>query len=434
MAIVLINCLDYLGDKMAGPAIRDWEMAKSLSDNHEVILAAINKSSLKSKKFKLITAKSNEFNKALKKSDFIITQKVTPKIASLCAKHNTKIILDAYDPISIESLEQNANEEKKVKDGINKVLLLEQNMSFYYSDYIICASEKQRDLWLGVLSSLNKLRPEIYERDRTLRNLIDIVPFGIQKIPPKAIKGLNVRNEFGISKNDFVLLWGGGIWNWFDPLSLIKAVDRLKGEIPIKLIFMGIDHPNERIPRMKMVGDSISLSKELGLINKNIFFKEGWVNYNDRQAYLLSSDLGVSMHYDHLETRFSFRTRILDYIWAGLPIISTKGDSFAEIIEQKQLGLTVEYEDVDSIVSAIKKLYEDREFYNTCKSNIHNLSKTYEWDKCVKPIETMISNSQLSNTYKKINPTIFIGLNTSILSSNLTMLKKLIKKAVHLNR
>jgi hypothetical protein len=42
--------------------------------------------------------------------------------------------------------------------------------------------------------------------------------------------------------------------------------------------------------------------------------------------------VGVSTHRDHLETRLSFRTRMLDYIWAGLPIVCTDGDHFASLV------------------------------------------------------------------------------------------------------
>lgn len=69
-----------------------------------------------------------------------------------------------------------------------------------------------------------------------------------------------------------------------------------------------------------------------------------WVDYEDRQNFLLESHMGVSCHFNHLETRFSFRTRILDCLWARLPVISTKGDYFAEEIQKNNLGITVGYE------------------------------------------------------------------------------------------
>jgi len=94
------------------------------------------------------------------------------------------------------------------------------------------------------------------------------------------------------------------------------------------------------------------LSKELDVYEKNVFFND-WAPYDDRQNYLLEADVGVSLHFSHLETHFSFRTRLLDYFWAGLPIIVTRGDVLSELIEQHQLGWTVGYESVDDVTAAI---------------------------------------------------------------------------------
>ena len=57
---------------------------------------------------------------------------------------------------------------------------------------------------------------------------------------------------------------------------------------------------------------------------------------------------------DHLETRFSFRTRMLDYLWATLPIVCTRGDHFAELVEREGLGLTVPYGDPEALAAAIR--------------------------------------------------------------------------------
>jgi hypothetical protein len=75
---------------------------------------------------------------------------------------------------------------------------------------------------------------------------------------------------------------------------------------------------------MQMAWDSRRLADKLGLTDKFIFFNEAWVDYEDRANYLLDADVGVSTHFLHVETTFSFRTRTLDYLWAGLPIVATE--------------------------------------------------------------------------------------------------------------
>lgn len=418
---------------MAGPAIRVWEIAGILSVNNDVVVLSSNRPKIKNRNFAMHQYSTKELKKQIKNADILITQKITPKMAMLAKKNKVKIILDAYDPITIEALEQKRTDKMNDRTDVNKILLLEQGLSFYFADSIICASEKQRDLWLGVLSSMNRLTPAEYDRDISLRKLIDIVPFGLSKEPPQKGPDDILKKKFGISNSDFTLIWGGGVWNWFDPISLIKAVKALSNSIPIKLVFMGVDHPNENIPRMEMVNKAIKLSKRLGLYNKIVFFNLGWVDYKDRSSYLLNADVGVSTHYDHLETRFSFRTRILDYMWAELPIIATKGDSFASLIEENSIGLVVDYSNAESIEEAILKLYKNKQYYKECKKNIINLKEQFYWERCIEPLEGMINYWKDNNSTNKMSAKLFTLLLISLYSSNTTIIKKATKKVIKLN-
>ncbi len=92
-----------------------------------------------------------------------------------------------------------------------------------------------------------------------------------------------------------------------------------------------------------------------------VHFNEGWIPYAERGSYLLESDLGISAHHDHLEARFSFRTRVLDYLWAGLPMVLTRGDSMADLAERQALGGTVDPEDDAGFAAACAALLDDRE-------------------------------------------------------------------------
>jgi hypothetical protein len=46
-------------------------------------------------------------------------------------------------------------------------------------DFFICSSEGKRDFWLGALLATDRINPLTYERDETLRRLIDVVPEGL---------------------------------------------------------------------------------------------------------------------------------------------------------------------------------------------------------------------------------------------------------------
>src|SRR6202022_3609404 len=84
-----------------------------------------------------------------------------------------------------------------------------------------------------------------YERDPSLRRVIDVVPFGLPaQAPlagPPAIKGVWP----GIEPDARVLLWGGGVWNWLDPRTAIDAAALLADVRPaIHLFFLGMARPS----------------------------------------------------------------------------------------------------------------------------------------------------------------------------------------------
>jgi glycosyltransferase involved in cell wall biosynthesis len=191
----------------------------------------------------------------------------------------------------------------------------------------------------------------------------------------------------GIGPDDKVVLWGGGIYNWFDPLTLLRAVDKLRIRLPnVRLYFLGLKHPNPHVPEMRMAVATRTLADDLGLTDVHVFFNEGWVEYDDRQNYLLEADVGVSTHLDHVETEFSFRTRILDYFWASLPVVSTGGDSLAGLIEEHDLGLTVPAEDVDALEEALYVLLADSEYSAACRANAVAVADDFRWSKVLSPL------------------------------------------------
>lgn len=392
MAKIALFCLDVVGKSMAGPAIRYWEFAKALSKRHDVVLITPNKSELVSPEFTIVDRCSSAHTKYIAAADVLISQQIPPRLALRCKKNGVRLILDAYDPMPLENLEIFKHLPMKVREHKNRAIIEQFRFSFEMADAFLCANEYQRSLWMGMILALGRLTPRSYDQDSLLNQLIDIVPFGLPSAAPQPDKGV-IRRRFGLSDQDKIVLWGGGIWNWFDPLSLIRAIKLLSGQRQdIKLIFMGVKHPNEYIPEMEMARQAVSLAKELELFDKHVFFNFGWLPYEERQGYLLDADVGASTHFEHLETRYAFRTRILDNIWATLPLVATAGDSFADLIVEKNLGIVVPYGDERAIAAAIARIVDDAPLRLAMKLNLAQLRPSFYWDKVVKPIERIVEH------------------------------------------
>jgi glycosyltransferase involved in cell wall biosynthesis len=345
---------------MAGPAVRCWEFARVLSHQAEVTLATPYQfpASFVNQSFKLETYDASNLKVIAHSNDVIIISGYMLQAHPFLKELEMPLVVDLYDPFQLESFPlfkgQSLPRRLEVQHQANAAIV----DLIKSGDFFLCASERQRDYWLGWLSAFNRVNTATYDDDPSLRHLIDVVAFGIPDSPPVHINPVMKGVHPKIGQSDKVIVWGGGIYNWFDPLTLIRAMASVRGHREdVKLVFMGIRHPNSSVVVGDMVERAIALSQELGLYETTVFFRD-WTPYTERQNYLLEADIGVSLHFEHIETRYSFRTRLLDYIWAALPMIVTRGDVLSEIVEREHLGWVVDYGDVQSTADAILRSCE----------------------------------------------------------------------------
>lgn len=382
MTRVLVVTADTIGPRMAGPAIRATNIAEVLGARHEVRLVTTG----------LVQgagrgAESVEGERLLQLgawAEVVVLQGWVlanhPRLADVASV----VVADVYDPMHLEQLEQgrDAGPEGHLDAVADCTTVLNQQL--LRADFLLCASERQRDFWLGQLAGLGRINPSTYGRDPSLRSLIDVAPFGLPVEPPARHLADDVARP---GAQDKVILWGGGIYNWFDPLTLLHAVDVVRHEVPqVKLVFLGTAHPSPDIPTMQMAVQARRLADELGLTGRWVVFNEGWVPYDERQQHLLAAHVGVSTHLHHIETEFSFRTRILDYLWAGLPIVTTDGDTLAALVRDEDLGLVVPPGDVSALASALVMALSDQARRARWAANAARVAPRYQWPTVLEPL------------------------------------------------
>src|SRR5439155_7491005 len=354
---VLVVTYDKVGPRMAGPAIRAYEMARVLAVENEVILGCRQESERSGMGFEVRSYRRDPARllELVEWSDVVVAFGFLLLECPQIVEWGKVVVVDIYDPFHLEVLVQRSGDPMDVQVREHTGALGAMNRQLQVGDFFLVASERQRDLMFGMLAALGRVNPATYGADPTFERLISVVPFGLPTEPPRADKPVLRGVWPDIGTDDLVLLWAGGIYEWFDPLSLIRAVASLNDE-RVKLFFMGMAHPNPDVPPMAMTTRAVGLAEELGVRDKSVFFNEGWVPYDERAGYLLEADVGVSTHYRHMETTYAFRTRMLDYIWAGLPVLCTEGDMLADTVTRHDLGEVVPPDDADAIARAILRL------------------------------------------------------------------------------
>lgn len=390
---VLVVTGDTLSTRMAGPAIRAWHIAEALAAEHDVHLVTTSSCDVQHRDFRVSEANARQLKALEQWCDVLVFQGYLLHEHPALAESAKPIVADIYDPFHLEQLEQARDLGESERRRIVTVATAVLNAQLLRADLVLCASDKQRDFWLGQLAALGRINPVTYDADETLRSLIDVVPFGLPDEPPRrtrrAVKGVIP----GIGEDDEVILWGGGIYNWFDPLSLIRAVALLAERRPtVKLLFLGLKHPNPAVPEMRMATRAQELADELGATRRSVFFNYGWVPYDDRQNYLMDADIGVSTHLDHVETAFSFRTRMLDYLWAGLPIVCTEGDSLGTLVRERGLGLTVPPGEPNALADALERLLGDTRLRGETAARVRETAEDFRWSRVLRPLLDFCQN------------------------------------------
>jgi len=381
---------------MAGPAIRSWNIALVLSTDHEVRLVTtsrLDEQPAPFEQFVVPPGRQRAFRELERWAQVIIVQGHALSMFRALRRTKKLLVADIYDPMHVEQLEQARDRPPREYARIvaDRVELLDEQL--LRADFLMAASERQRLFYLGQLAALGRLNPLSYAQGPDLRRLLAVVPFGLPSAPPvheqQVLKGVVP----GIGADDKVVIWGGGLYSWFDPLTLIRAIGVLAARRPtVRLFFQGTQHPG--VAQMGIVDQSRALAAELGLLGTSVFFNETWVPYEERQNYLLEADAGVSTHHVHLETALAFRTRILDYLWAGLPMVVTTGDSFAELVEHEQLGIAVPPEDVAALADALERVLFDKEFAAAAVARIQTVRSRFHWQEVLAPLVAYLRDPQ----------------------------------------
>ncbi|MDQ4078194.1 MAG: glycosyltransferase [Chloroflexota bacterium] len=391
---VLVISHDVISTNMAGPGIRSLELACVLSEELDVVLATPNECDMEFDSIRIHPYRYGDwesFKGALNGVDVILTTGFSLYEFQSIGELDIPIVVDLYDPFPLENLYLFEGSEREPLVHLTDLAIVDVMCTL--GDFFLCATARQRDWWLGVLLAKGRINPPVVAADPSLRCLIDEMPFGFPARPFRGT-GEGPRERLPeISPDDRLILWGGGLWNWLDPLTLIRAMPTvLKQEPRAKLLFPGTRHPNNNVPEMERTREALALAKRLGLLDRQVFFGD-WVPYESWPAYLADADVAVSLHFDTLETQFSaMRSRVLSYIWARLPMVVTEGDEASRMVAEHGLGEVVPYGDVEQVSKALLRIMENGRSYYT--ANFDRLAQELTWQKVAQPLLAFCRNPQ----------------------------------------
>lgn len=388
MRIVLVSH-DVVGTKMAGPGIRAHELGRQIAREHDVTLLLpretdlVAEGSLQFATYPWATA--GALRPWLAQADAIVANAHVLTAHPEVAEVEVPLALDLYDPIALENAAFGAGdpiETRRARHAEDARLFRAQLAT---GDFFFCATEAQRDLYLGALLAEGRLSPEVMDRDPSLRSLIDVVGFGLEPAPfPQ--DGAAIRARFDVAEDETLLLWTSGLWDWLDPDTAIRAMAELRSAQPgTRLLFLAGRHPYDG-REMKAVPRSRELAASLGLLDETVFFHDEWIPMDERGTFLNAADIAICLHPEGPESHFAaLRSRFLDHIRAGLPSLVSAGDAGARLVEQSGIGTVVAPGDVAAVSRAIGELSDDARRH-AIHSSLEALRGEFAWPNVTAPL------------------------------------------------
>lgn len=384
-ARVLIISEDPVGAEMGGNAIRAYELARVLALRADVTLAAPgDRGELDLELVPFDRERPAALRPLLARADVVLALPHGPAIERMLVRAPARLVHDLYDPKLLQVLESLSGVSARRARLYGTIALDHVMAALAGADLILCASERQRDLWIGAMLGAGLITPARYAADPTLRALIDVVPFGVDAHPPRRDAGAGVRERFPeLGADTQIVLWNGGLWNWLDPVGAVEAFAEVAGRNDrARLVFMG--RPPGDPAHASAAATARGIAESRGLLGTRVFFNDSWVPYDERGAWLLGADCALSMHHDHLETRYSFRTRILDCFWAGLPVVCTSGDELAGLVAAAGLGAVVQPGDQGAAAEAILEVL--RRGRGAYTDGLARAAQAFRWETVAEPL------------------------------------------------
>jgi glycosyltransferase involved in cell wall biosynthesis len=285
------------------------------------------------------------------------------------------VAIDLYDPWLVENLSYLATLGLDPYRNDHATWLLQMSRG----DFFLCSSEEQRTFYLGFLAALGRVNPELVARDADLRTLIDVVPFGVaEELPPHRAYLPPRPPSSGRQRR----LLFGGLYDWYDPWTLLAALAALdRPEWRLLLI----RNPNAGTPQ-RLFGAVEERCRGLGWWGERVEALD-WVPAERRYDLLRDVDVLVAPHRPSLETRLALRTRFLDALAAGCPVVTSEGGAMSGLLRQHGAGWVVPAGDARALGAALVEVLDGpAATAGGWRQGAADLLAAFRWERAMAPL------------------------------------------------
>ena len=166
------------------------------------------------------------------------------------------------------------------------------------------------------------------------------------------------------------LIYTGYLGAWAGVDLVLEAAALAVRRLPdLRLILLGHGSPLE----LGALRDGIARRN----LERAVEFR-GQVPYSELPRHLGEADVGLAMSRPLDVRRYAFPLKVVEYMAAGLPVLTTADTEAADLVERASAGTAVPF-DAAAVASAAADLLEDPVRHHRLAENARAFSRAYDW-------------------------------------------------------
>ncbi len=249
-------------------------------------------------------------------------------------------------------------------------LIAFMNSILKVGDVFSACGEPQKHMMVGELAMAGRLNSRTFGYQFT-RVILPGSPSAIEPKPPNR-KNISVFRQENIADEAFVVLWCGGYNTWTDVETLFRGLTFAMSENP-KIHYLSVGASTYEAPNNVYV-------HLLSLIEKSPFRDRfhmlGWRPWSEMSEYYQNSDVGINIDALHYETIYGTRTRLVEMMASGLPIVTTLGAELSYMLKKRNAALTFDIGDWATLGNHLTLLAGDSQACADLGTKAYEISQT----------------------------------------------------------
>lgn len=380
MSRVALLCSEPLRERMAGIGIRYLELARRLGGAglEVVVVSAGPVDEVPSVPAEIRPFQRGQLAATLADCDAAVAQgQLANDLVLECPRLPTAI--DLYDPWLVENFHyaESLGLDPWRNDHATWVLQLSRG------DLFLCSSAEQRLYYLGFLTALGRVNPKLAAGDPNFDRLARVVPFGLPQPLPEHQPLLPARQD-----NELRVLFGG-LYDWYDPATLLDALELLTTQTAADPLdrwrLLLVRNPNPGSTPQRLLAEVEARCRRLGWWGSRVELLD-WVAAERRFDLLRDCDLLVAPHRPSLETSLSLRTRFLDALAVGTPVVVSEGGTIARLVREAGAGWVAPAGDAAALASCLRQALADPAARAAAATAGRAVAARFSWDQVLEPL------------------------------------------------